>query len=84
MPALLPGHKKNFETLRRAVKNGDAALMDCRLRETGESVAVICAVNSGGDYEFIPLARLFDDDPYQLLDPPDSGGGYASPDAVSH
>ena len=80
MPALLPGCKANFETLCQAVKNGDAALLDCRLRETGESVAVVCAVNSGDDYEFVPLAALFSDDPYQLLDPPDSGGGYAPPD----
>jgi hypothetical protein len=79
MPALSAGHKANFETLRAAVNNGHAALVDCQLRESGQPVAVICAVNIDEQYEFVPLAMLFDGNPYELLAPPDSGGGYADP-----
>ena len=78
MPALLSGHKTNFDTLCRAVRNGDAAIVDCQHRETGESVAVVCAVNADHEYELIPLAMLFDGDPYELLNPPSAEGGYVS------
>ena len=38
-------HRQNFDTLRRAMLAGDAALMECQLAATGEPVAVICAAN---------------------------------------
>jgi len=44
MPLTL-GQKKNFETLRRAMLAGDAALVECPLAATGEAVAVVCAAN---------------------------------------
>jgi hypothetical protein len=87
MPALTAGHKANFETLIAAVTNGDALLLDCQLRQSGRPAAVVCAVNVAPDenadrqYEFVPLAMLFDGNPYELLAPPDSGGGYADPQA---
>ena len=43
------GHKRNFNTLRRAFRTGDAALMECQLAATGETAAVICAVNRLAD-----------------------------------
>jgi hypothetical protein len=33
------GHKKNFNTIRRAFRAGDAALMECQLATTGETAA---------------------------------------------
>lgn len=36
---------ENFETLTRAFKNGDVALMECQLVSTGEKVAAIVMVN---------------------------------------
>ena len=42
---LAKGHRQNFDTLRRAMLAGDAALMECQLVATGEPVAVICAAN---------------------------------------
>ena len=39
--ALAKGHRQNFDTLRRAMFAGDAALMECQLVATGEPVAVI-------------------------------------------
>jgi hypothetical protein len=45
--------------------------MECHEQEAGQPVYVICAVNRNGPgYEFIPFARLFDTNPYDLLVPP--------------
>lgn len=64
-------HKKNFETLERATKNGDIALMECTDKKTGSSVNVICAVyQNEGEYVFVPLAKLFNNNPYDELNPP--------------
>ena len=69
---LLPGHKANFETLLLAATAGDLALMDCRQRTTGAPIPVLCAANrhDDGSIEFVPLAMLFNDNPYELVDPP--------------
>ena len=69
--ALLPGHKANFETLCRAVSAGDAVLMECQFAATGKVVAVVCAANRqpDGTIDFVPLATLFQDNPYQIVNP---------------
>lgn len=57
-----------FETLHKAFENNDVALVECHLRETGEKVAVICAVNwDGEEYEMVPFAQLFTGNPYETL-----------------
>lgn len=78
--SLSAGYKQNFETLRRAIVAGDAALMECQLAATGETVAVACAANrlAGGGAEFVPLAMLFADDPYRAVNPPNPDGGFYS------
>ena len=64
-------YRDNFNTLQQAFSNGAACLLECHERETGRPVYVLCAVNrSGTDYEMVPFARLFDDNPYDLLAPP--------------
>lgn len=69
--------RKNFETLRRAFLNGDAALLECQLKSTGEPVPVIVAVTKVDDeYEFIPFAMMFMGNPYELLNPPCPEGGF--------
>ncbi len=70
--SLLPGHRSNFDTLRQAALNNDLALMDCRHRDTGEPIAVLCAAHRcpRGEIEFVPLATLFNDNPYEFLVPP--------------
>ena len=70
--SLLPGHRTNFDTLRQAALNNDLALMDCRHRDTGEPIAVLCAANrlSRGETAFVPLAMLFNDNPFDFLVPP--------------
>ena len=82
--ALLPGHKHNFQTLRQAVLADDAALMECQLAATGGQVAVVCAANrhADGSIDFLPLAMLFQDNPYQTLNPPKPGGGFHSQEEV--
>lgn len=69
--SLLPGHRTNFDTLRQAALNNDLALMDCRHRDTGEPIAVLCAANRlpRGEIGFVPLAMLFNDTPFDLLVP---------------
>ena len=76
--SLSAGYKQNFETLRRAIVAGDAALMECQLAATGEVVAVVCAANrlSDGGAEFVPLATLFSGDPYTTVNPPNPNGGF--------
>jgi len=77
------GDKQNFDTLRRAMLAGDAALLECQLVTTGSPVAVICAANRlGGGAEFVPLAMLFNDNPYRAINPPNPDGGFYSQEEV--
>jgi hypothetical protein len=66
------GHKTNLDTLCRAAKRGDICVMECADRNTRQPVWAICAVNRGpgGSCEMIPIAKLFDGNPYDELDPP--------------
>lgn len=77
---MLPkGHKTNLNTLIRAAKASALAILDCQDKATGKSVAVLVAVDqSNGEFEFVPLARMFDGNPYDELNPPLPEGGYAS------
>lgn len=70
-------HKPNFEVLRQAFENGDVALLECQLKATGESVAVVVAVNRDSDeFAFVPFAMMFNGNPYEMLNPPDPEGGF--------
>jgi hypothetical protein len=82
--ALAQYQRQNFETLRRAVLAGDAALVECQLVANGEPVAAICAANrlEEGGIAFIPIAMLLHGDPYQALNPPNPEGGFFSQQEV--
>jgi len=70
-------HKPNFETLRAAFENGDVALLECQLKTTGESVAVVVAVNRDSDeFAFVPVAMMFNGNPYEMLNPPNPDGDF--------
>lgn len=72
-PALTPGQIANFDTLKRAVRNRDLALVSARVRATGEPVAVLAAVTfDGQEYQIIPLAMQIPGDPYEYLADPTS------------
>lgn len=70
---IVQAHKGNFETLRAAFASGDAALMECTIKATGEKVAVICAVSGDGrgGFAFTPFAQFYNGNPYEILDPPE-------------
>jgi hypothetical protein len=70
-------HSQNFETLREAFENRDVALLECELKTTGEIVAAIVAVNRDGNhFGFVPIAMMFNGDPYESLNPPNPEGGF--------
>jgi hypothetical protein len=69
--AIQKGDKKNFETILKAAKKGDLALLECQDADSGEARSVICAVNRNGEgFEFVPLAKLFAGNPYDEVTPP--------------
>lgn len=71
-PALLPGYKANFETLRRAFKNGDSGLVSAIRKSDQEPVALVCAFSKEGDGTIapVPLAVMVEGDPYELFEDP--------------
>ena len=82
--ALTDAEKANFETLKRAVRNDDLALMECTDRATNERVPTLCAAElveasedapegTEPEMQFIPIAKLFTQDPYKELLPPAEG-----------
>jgi len=69
--ALSKGHKANFETIIKAAKAGDLALLECTEQATGKRRAVICAVVFDGKEHLItPFCHLSDGNPYEeYVDP---------------
>lgn len=64
-------YSNNFATLQRAQDNGDLALVECTDVKTGRPVYTICAMQPEGDgYMMVPLAKMFDGNPYEELEPP--------------
>ena len=82
--SLSAGQKRNFNTLRRAFRTGDAALMECQLAGSGEEVAVVYAVNRLPDdqFEFVPFAAMFPGNPYEAINPPNPDGGFHQQEEV--
>ena len=71
--ALRQADKDNFDTLCRAVRAGDIVLVDCTEIATGRSVSVVAATSRAPrrkKIDIVPLARLFDGNPYEQLCPP--------------
>ena len=66
------GYKANFETMKAAFANGDVCIMECTDTTTKKPVIVICAAQreDDGDVTFVPLAKMFDGNPYNELEPP--------------
>ena len=69
--AIPDSHRHNFETLQCAQDNGDLALVECTDVKTGKPVYTICAMQrDGNEYVMVPLAKMFDGNPYEELKPP--------------
>lgn len=75
--------ESRFETLRKAIIDGDACLMVCRDRELGSPVIAVCAVNTfsghgdSQELEFVPIAKIFTGNPYaELVTPMEEESGW--------
>lgn len=68
----IPDHARiNFETLVKAAKAGDLALMECTEVASGEPRYVLCAVGrDGDDYVMAPFGHLAPGNPYETYIPP--------------
>jgi hypothetical protein len=66
------GYRSNFETLRKAFKSGDVALLECTDAKTGATVIAICTVRHDRDGSVVmsPFAKMFDGNPFEELLPP--------------
>ena len=66
------GHTANFQTMLRAAADDNLCLMECVDAASGKPVYVVCMVNVHNDdsFEFVPVAKLFDGNPYDELVPP--------------
>ena len=63
-------HKTNYDVLRRAVSNGDTALIECTDNKTGEVLIVLCAVTDRDEkVDLVPLARMFMGNPFEEVTP---------------
>jgi hypothetical protein len=68
----IPEHARaNFETLVKAAKAGDLALVECTEIASGETRYVLCAVSRAeGDYVMTPFGHLASGNPYDAYMPP--------------
>jgi hypothetical protein len=63
--------RANFETLMKAAKAGDLALVECTEVASGETRYVLCAVGrNDGDHVITPFGHLAPGNPYQAYIPP--------------
>ena len=70
--AINKAYKHNFETLQRACRSDNLALMECTDAATGKKVIVVVAVDKSpsGEYLMVPVAKMFDGNPFEELIPP--------------
>jgi hypothetical protein len=67
--------RTNSNTLVKAVKQDDIALLECRNRVDGEPAYAICAINvirqSGAEpeIEMVPVGLMLSSNPYEMLIP---------------
>jgi len=71
-PRLADAHKANFETLERAFKNGDLALVSAIRKTDKQAVALLCAMQVNEDETItpVPLAEMVNDNPFELYEDP--------------
>ncbi|MBO9723966.1 MAG: hypothetical protein J7530_06290 [Novosphingobium sp.] len=65
--------QRNFDTLKRAARDGQLALLECTCAVTGERRYVICAVGrEDKGFVFTPFGHLHDGNPFEAYVPPAS------------
>lgn len=63
--------RANFQTLLRAAREDNLALMECTEFGSGETRYVLCAVGHDGDaYVMTPFGHLAPGNPYEAYIPP--------------
>lgn len=71
--AIAEGYKRNFDELTRAFANDHVALLEVTDKVTNKPAVVVVAVGfDGSTYDLVPMARMFDGNPYEELEAPDS------------
>jgi len=69
----LTDYTPNYETLLRAAKDGNLALLECYDENLKAKVATLVAVNfDGNEYDMVPLGRMFNLNDLANIRPPDS------------
>lgn len=70
--AIPPGYRRNFQTMLLAAKYHDLALVSCVDKATQKPVMAVCAMqrNEDGTITPMPFARMFDGNPFELLEDP--------------
>jgi hypothetical protein len=70
--AIPESYKGVLQNLRTAVHRNELALVECKTADTKEPVIVVAAIAKTveGDIEILPLAKCFDNNPYDELIPP--------------
>lgn len=63
------GYETNFKTMQKAFTNKDVCIMECMDRQTGKPVIAVCASYKDKDGMFVtvPLAKMFDGNPYEEM-----------------
>lgn len=75
--AINPVHIKNFNTMLKAAKNGDLALLEAKEKATGLVRAVIVMVGRDkDDYTMTPLGHFCDENPFDAYYPAAPEGGF--------
>ena len=71
-PKLRKGDKMNFETLQRALMNGDVALVSAIRKADRKPVALVCAMETNEDDTItpMPLAVMIEGNPFDLFQDP--------------
>lgn len=70
-PPLSEGDKANFETLEKACKRGNLALVSSIRKSDGANVALVCAMARHDDKVLVsPLAVMVEGNPYELFEAP--------------
>lgn len=79
----LAAYAPNFNTLARAITDGNAAIVESLDTRTHRRAVIVVALTRNPDdtIQMIPLAQLLDGNPYEYLASPDpDSDGYCAPD----
>lgn len=72
--ALSDWQKFMYNKLCHAIRKKSTVLVECKLKDRDEKVAVICEqIQQGKNLMVVPLGQMFSVDPVEILEPPGEG-----------